>query len=170
RKDERLCFFAIESAKETIFMLCCVCKKKRAEKICGKITDGKEERAYYCSDCYRRLFKNAVRTTDADGPGQGKKAETKAPFQAGHSEVRADKKQARCPFCGTFAADYESTRLFGCPECYRYLFDYVKESVFLMQGGEPHAGKKPQDFSGKGLRTAAESAGAAARMKDKGRV
>ncbi|MGN1052153.1 MAG: hypothetical protein ACI4SH_02040 [Candidatus Scatosoma sp.] len=152
-------------------MLCCVCKKKRAEKICGKITDGKAERAYYCPDCYRRLFKNAARQTEtgADGRGQEKKTSAEKPIAEENGVARAEKKQARCPFCGTFVSDYESTRLFGCPECYRYLFGYVKEGVFLMQGGEPHAGKKPQDFIKKGARTAAEE-GEAARMKDKGRV
>lgn len=153
-------------------MLCCVCKKKRAEKICGNVTDGTAERAYYCSDCYRRLFKNAARQseTDAVGRGKGKKTAPTAPLPQENGRARAEKTQARCPFCGTFISDYESTRLFGCPECYRYLFGYVKESVFRMQGGEPHAGKKPQDFAKKGARTAAEGAGEAARMKDKGRV
>ena len=53
----------------------------------------------------------------------------------------------RCPFCGTTAETYYKTGLFGCPECYRYLFFAVKKSIYAMQGDEPHAGKTPSDQS-----------------------
>ena len=83
-------------------------------------------------------------------------------------------RKERCQFCGTSVADYESTRLFGCPECYRYLFELVKDDVILMQGDEPHVGKNPQNLAKANVGSRAEqktaSAVAAARAKERGRT
>lgn len=172
KRRKRLYGSPAKIAGETT-MLCCVCKKNRAEKVCEKTAGGKTERAYYCSDCYRRLFKNAARQTEtgADGRGQTQPVRENVKNSPGEEESAAIKK-ARCPFCGTSVADYESTRLFGCPDCYRYLFDFVKDDVFLLQGGEPHSGKRPQNFTAQNARGAAERSGKAdtARTKEKGRV
>lgn len=146
-------------------MLCCVCKKNQAEKICEMNSDGKIVREYFCPDCYRRLFDSAKRQsgTEADGGGNKRKRDENKNSAADH---KAQKQKARCPFCGTTVVDYESTRLFGCPECYRYLFDYVKNEVVLMQGNEPHAGKNPQTP----VKENTASANTAARAKEKGRM
>ncbi len=73
--------------------------------------------------------------------------------QAGANETRNAEGKTfgsrgiRCPFCGTTVETYYKTGLFGCPECYRYLFPAVKKSIYAMQGDEPHAGKSPSDQS-----------------------
>ena len=142
-------------------MLCCVCKKNRAEKICDINSDGQTVREYFCTECYRRRAESAKRQAGADG------GENTPEREEINRSVSADKggerQKARCPFCGTTVVGYESARLFGCPECYRYLFEFIKNDVVLMQGDEPHAGKKPQNAAG--TVAAAATAGA----KEKGR-
>lgn len=122
-------------------MLCCVCKKNRAAKIRDREADGRTVREYYCADCYARLFsENSLnfapksRRNGAENAGERTGAAT---------EERTEKKERRCPYCGTTAREYYQTKLLGCAECYRYLFDEIKESVFAMQGDEPHRGKRP---------------------------
>lgn len=154
-------------------MLCCVCKKNQAETICEKTTDEKTERRYYCSDCYRRLFESGKRRLSASTDVGGEKQTPQNDVNNfNNEESGAAAKKARCPFCGTSVLDYESTRLLGCPECYRYLFDYIKDGVFLMQGGEPHSGKKPQEFIRKNARQSPGRSGKdeTTRINDKGRV
>lgn len=54
--------------------------------------------------------------------------------QAGANETRNAEGKTfgsrgiRCPFCGTTVETYYKTGLFGCPECYRYLFPAVKRA------------------------------------------
>ena len=157
-------------------MLCCVCKKNQADKICEMNSDGKTVREYYCADCYRRLFESAKRQSGTGADGGGNKRKREDNKNSGAENKAAQKQKARCPFCGTTVTDYESTRLFGCPECYRYLFGYVEDEVVVMQGDEPHAGKNPQaqntasaaTRNNAGVQSA--SAIAAARAKEKGRM
>ena len=91
--------------------------------------DGKTVREYYCSACFARLF------PEISFEPKSKRDE------GGADDARGEKKERRCPFCGTGAREYYKTKLLGCPECYRYLFEEIKESVFAMQGDEPHRGK-----------------------------
>lgn len=110
-------------------MLCCVCRKNRAVKMHEREADGKTVREYYCSACFARLF------PEISFEPKSKRDE------GGADDARGEKKERRCPFCGTGAREYYKTKLLGCPECYRYLFEEIKESVFAMQGDEPHGGK-----------------------------
>ena len=80
--------------------------------------DGKTVREYYCSACFARLF----------------------------PEISFEPKSKRDEG-GAGAREYYKTKLLGCPECYRYLFEEIKESVFAMQGDEPHRGKSPAGTS-----------------------
>ena len=116
-------------------MLCCVCRKNRAVKMHEREADGKTVREYYCSACFARLF------PEISFEPKSKRDE------GGADDARGEKKERRCPFCGTGAREYYKTKLLGCPECYRYLFEEIKESVFAMQGDEPHRGKCPAGTS-----------------------
>lgn len=116
-------------------MLCCVCRKNRAVKMHEREADGKTVREYYCSACFARLF------PEISFEPKSKRDE------GGADDARGEKKERRCPFCGTGAREYYKTKLLGCPECYRYLFEEIKESVFAMQGDEPHRGKNPAGTS-----------------------
>ena len=145
-------------------MLCCVCKKNRAAKIRERESDGRIVREYYCADCYARLFpdfsstfapgarklsgaadnvfKNAaagkITANNAAASGAAMNG-----IAASGAAANAEKKERRCPYCGTTAREYYKSKLLGCAECYRYLFEEIKESVFAMQGDEPHRGKRP---------------------------
>lgn len=145
-------------------MLCSVCKKKRAEKTFEKTTDGGGTREYYCLACYRRLFcgdaaettgffvekggENATVTKKVFPPHGAKNGENKSRLYAG-KDTHGENKSARCRFCGTTAEDYYRSGLLGCPECYKYLFFAVEKNLRAMQGGDPHAGKRPPTAHGK---------------------
>lgn len=144
-------------------MLCCVCKKNRADKICEINSDGKTVREYFCSDCYRRRTESAKRRPGAGADGGENTPKRQDIKRSVSADKGGERQKARCPFCGTTVAGYESARLFGCPECYRYLYGFIKDDVAFMQGDEPHAGKKPQNSGG-------TMAAAAAAANEKGRV
>ncbi len=135
-------------------MLCCVCKKNRAAKIREREADGRIVREYYCADCYARLFPDfsstfapgARKLSGAAGNAFENAAAGKITANnaaASGAAANAEKKERRCPYCGTTAREYYKSKLLGCAECYRYLFEEIKESVFAMQGDEPHRGKRP---------------------------
>ena len=108
-------------------------------------TDGRIVRDYYCADCYARLFPDF---SSAFAPGARKQSAAKESLSANNipandNSANAEKKERRCPYCGTPARVYYNSILLGCAECYRYLFEEIRESVFAMQGDEPHRGKRP---------------------------
>lgn len=126
-------------------MLCCICKKNRAVKMRERETDGRIVRDYYCADCYARLFPDFF---SAFAPGARKQSAAAESLSANNipandNSANAEKKERRCPYCGTTAREYYKSKLLGCAECYRYLFEEIRESVFAMQGDEPHRGKRP---------------------------
>ncbi len=99
-------------------MLCGNCKKNQATKTYEQIKQGKREIAYYCLECYHKLFVYA----EEDG----------AVYSA-------------CPYCGTTAAEVKRRKLVGCSYCYKTLQGVALEMVASMQGGEAHKGKKPYE-------------------------
>lgn len=137
-------------------MLCSICKKNKAVKTRDKKADDGNTRACYCAACYRRLF---LTDLQKNAPSNGEYSDkTERKIAAGESEKRGatlEKSVAvlkkstsigsRCRVCGTSADEYFKTGLLGCPECYRYLFFALKGSLRAMQGGEPHAGKRPTE-------------------------
>lgn len=99
-------------------MLCGNCKKNQATKTYEQIKQGKREVAYYCLECYHKLFVYAE--------------EENATYSS-------------CPYCGTSAADIKRRKLVGCAHCYNTMQGVVLEMVAAMQGGEAHKGKKPYE-------------------------
>lgn len=99
-------------------MLCGNCKKNQATKTYEQIKNGKRETAYYCLDCYHKLFVYA-------------------------EEENVSK--TACPYCGTTASEVKRRKLVGCAYCYRSLQNTVVELISAMQGEEAHKGKKPYD-------------------------
>lgn len=104
-------------------MLCCHCKKNQATKKYDKTdADGKKFSAYYCPDCYRRLFVSADIRPAARKGGQ----------------------IAMCPYCGATEEEFKKTGLVGCAECYRFLSFSVLPVVVRLQGDEAHCGEGPE--------------------------
>ena len=75
-------------------MLCCVCRKNRAVKMHEREADGKTVREYYCSACFARLF------PEISFEPKSKRDE------GGADDAQGEKKERRCPFCGTGAREY----------------------------------------------------------------
>ena len=100
-------------------MLCGNCKKNQATKTYKQIRQGKSETAYYCLDCYHKLFVFVDET------------------QGASLDV--------CPYCGTTAAEVKKRKLVGCAYCYKTLQSAVLPMVEKMQGSRAHTGKSPYE-------------------------
>ena len=100
-------------------MLCGNCKKNQATKTYEQIKQGKREVAYYCLECYHKLFIYAEETRDGE--------------------------YSACPYCGTTATEVKRRKLVGCAHCYQTLQSVALEMVSSMQGGRAHKGKKPYE-------------------------
>ena len=99
-------------------MLCGNCKKNQATKTYEQINQGKREVAYYCLECYHKLFVYAEETRDGE--------------------------YSACPYCGTTAEEVKKRNLVGCANCYKTLKGVLYPIVSKMQGGQIHKGKGPQ--------------------------
>lgn len=95
-------------------MLCAKCKKNQATKTYELIKNGKQERVYYCLECYHNDF----------------------------VFVETETALSACPYCGTTATQFKRTSLVGCAQCYTVLAHVVFPVVSKMQGGEKHRGKR----------------------------
>lgn len=95
-------------------MLCAKCKKNQATKTYELIKNGKQERVYYCLECYHNDF----------------------------VFVETETTLSACPYCGTTATQFKRTSLVGCAQCYTALAHVVFPVVSKMQGGEKHRGKR----------------------------
>ena len=95
-------------------MLCAKCKKNQATKTYELIKNGKQERVYYCLECYHNDF----------------------------VFVETETALSACPYCGTTATQFKRTSLVGCAQCYTALAHVVFPVVSKMQGGEKHRGKR----------------------------
>lgn len=100
-------------------MLCGNCRKNQATKTYEQIKKGKRETAYYCLDCYHKLFLNA----ETDG-----------------------KTPVACPYCGTAVSEFKRRKIVGCANCYETLQNAILPVVVKMQGGEIHKGRKPFEY------------------------
>ena len=99
-------------------MLCGNCRKNQATKTYEQIKKGKQETAYYCLDCYHKLFLN----TETDGTTP-----------------------SVCPYCGTTVAEFKRRKIVGCANCYQILQGALMPTIVKMQGQEVHKGKPPVD-------------------------
>lgn len=100
-------------------MLCGNCRKNQATKTYEMIKNGNRETAYYCLDCYHKLF---VCTEDT-----------------------ASKEPAYCSYCGLLASELKRRKTVGCAYCYQTLQHVVLPVVTSMQGEQTHKGKKPYE-------------------------
>lgn len=98
-------------------MLCVNCKKNQATKTYEQIKTGKRETAYYCLDCYHKLFLSA---DEKDG-----------------------EKLSACPHCGLTVSEFKKRNLVGCAYCYRALNHAIEPVTVKFQGVEMHKGKSP---------------------------
>lgn len=99
-------------------MLCQHCKKNQATKTYEQTKKGKREVAYFCLECYHKIF------LCADGEDEGTP-------------------RTVCPYCGTTATEFKKRNLVGCANCYTTLASYVYPVIMKMQGEEVHKGEKP---------------------------
>lgn len=100
-------------------MRCFYCNKNEAVKSYERIEQGKKRREYYCLECYERLFLCA-------------------------NEAEGDRSLSACPYCGTTLKEFETSRIVGCPYCYRTMEGGIMPSIVKMQGGIcGHRGKRP---------------------------
>ena len=101
-------------------MLCGYCKKNQATKTYEQIKKGKRDVAYYCLECYHKIFLDVE--TD------------------GENVARND-----CPYCGTTALEMKKRNLVGCAKCYESMQSHVLPIITKMQGSEIHNGKRPYE-------------------------
>ena len=95
-------------------MLCCHCKKNQATKVRELVvSNGKSETAYYCLDCFHKLF---LTKTESAGVA------------------------CVCLRCGMTAKEFLRTKIVGCSECYQNLADAVLPVLQKMQGCDEHIG------------------------------
>ena len=106
-------------------MLCAKCKKNQATKTYELIKNGKQERVYYCLECYHNDF----------------------------VFVETETALSACPYCGTTATQFKRTSLVGCAQCYTALAHVVFPVVSKMQGGEKHRGKRAYETEEERYRT-----------------
>ena len=101
-------------------MLCGHCKKNQATKTYEQIKKGKRDVAYYCLECYHKIFLDAE--SESDG--------------VSHSA---------CPYCGTTVTDLKRKNLVGCAKCYETMQSCLMPVITKMQGAEIHKGKRPYE-------------------------
>ncbi len=107
-------------------MICENCGKNPAQKFIRK-AGGQEVVVELCPACYGKLYPEKENGFFADVPSA---ADGKA-----------------CPSCGTTMAQFRSTGLLGCADCYTAFRGELVEAVRGMQGirGEVrHTGKRPE--------------------------
>ena len=78
---------------------------------------GKRETAYYCLECYHKLFLSV--------------------------DEKDEVKAFSCPHCGLTVAEFKKRNLVGCAYCYRTLNHAVLPVTVKFQGEEMHKGKSP---------------------------
>ena len=100
-------------------MLCGHCKKNQATKTYEEIKKGKKTIAYFCLECYHRLF---IVPEAEEG--------SKTPDE--------------CPYCGTGKEELKKRNLVGCAKCYETFASALAPVIVKMQGGAAHCGKRPQ--------------------------
>lgn len=99
-------------------MLCGHCKKNQATKTYEQIKKGKRDVAYYCLECYHKIFLDL----ETDNLGA---------------------KLSACPYCGLTATELKKRNLVGCAKCYETLESYLIPVITKMQGAEIHNGNEP---------------------------
>ncbi len=101
-------------------MLCGNCKKNQATKTYEQIKKGERNVAYYCLDCYHKLF------LDIDEQSFGEK-------------------RTACPYCGTTVNDLKKRNIVGCAKCYETLQSTLMPVITKLQGAQVHTGKVPYE-------------------------
>lgn len=48
-----------------------------------------------------------------------------------------------CKSCGTYLSTFYSTGMLGCPNCYKAFEKEITSTLYRVQGGTYHAGKRP---------------------------
>ena len=99
-------------------MLCGHCKKNQATKTYEQIKKGNRSVAYYCLECYHKVF------LDVEIDGTGTSLST-------------------CPYCGLTVAELKKRNLVGCANCYQMLESHLIPVITKMQGSEIHKGNVP---------------------------
>jgi protein arginine kinase activator len=64
----------------------------------------------------------------------------------------------RCPVCGFRPADFKKQNRLGCPHCYEYLSDFIRELLPQAQPAMEHHGKAPHHHEGLLARTRLKAA------------
>lgn len=100
-------------------MLCQHCKKNQASKSYEQVKQGKTQTAYYCLNCYHKLFLG--------------------------NETGAESSLTVCPYCETSLTDFKKRNLVGCAYCYTALAGEVLPAVKKWQGNAAHTGKTPYE-------------------------
>ncbi len=103
--------------------LCTNCGKKGVER--RIVREGRELRLILCDACFAALY-----------PAQDRK-ETFASF------LGEEERGPRCPVCGTTYAEYRTTGLLGCADCYSAFREELMPVIRYMHGSTRHAGVAP---------------------------
>ena len=107
-------------------MLCENCGKKDATSIFMPPNSNKLK--YLCGACYKKI-NNDIELE-----------------QFVYSETKNIKGDEVCTNCGTSLKEFEKTELFGCSECYKTFYKYIKENFLPLFKEQKYLGKKPNLF------------------------
>lgn len=100
-------------------MRCFYCNKHEAVKSYERMRKGVAKREYYCLSCYEKLF--LCRENSDEGASL-----------------------SVCPYCERTVAEFETSKLVGCPYCYKGMQEKILPVIVKMQGGDcGHRGKLP---------------------------
>lgn len=63
------------------------------------------------------------------------------------AEEMVEEKPLRCSFCGWGSQQLQKTGRLGCPECYKFFAEILKEELGKMHKGIQHTGKHPRGLA-----------------------
>lgn len=107
-------------------MLCENCGKRDATSI--YLPPNTNKLKYLCGACYKKL--NNENELEQFAYSQTKKLEG----------------EKVCASCGTTYQEFEETGLFGCSECYKTFYEYIKNNFLPLFSEQKYLGKKPNLF------------------------
>ncbi|HHT24972.1 MAG TPA: excinuclease ABC subunit B [Clostridiaceae bacterium] len=125
-------------------MLCEKCLKNEANISVKTMINGVVKTYQLCSECAQKqgLFQSGFGFENFPMSNYLGQALFNFPFSTLSSQPKTIgtkiKKSVCCPACGQKFADFKTTGLFGCPECYSTFHDVICSMLDQIHGGHIH--------------------------------